>query len=120
LRYRAELRVVVDRGQPRGGGADQGVQAEVSGGRHVTTTGTTSITSISATSTATTRGLECCYEGSANTGFIDHLRDTSVGFVAHSLTVMMISSAFVHRSIVIFGVWLRVLIRNAFEVDNRF
>jgi len=25
-----------------------------------------------------------------------------------------------HRSIVIFGVWLRVLIRNAFEVDNRF
>jgi len=98
------------------------VQAELSGGRHVTTTSTTSITSISATSTATTRGLECCYEGSANTGFIDHLRDTSVGFVAHSLTVMMISSAFVsqHRSIVIFGVWLRVLIRNAFEVDNRF
>ena len=65
------------------------MQAELSGGRHVTTTSTTSITSItSATSTATTRGLECCYHGSAKTEFIDHLRVKIVGFVAHSLTVM--------------------------------
>jgi hypothetical protein len=59
------------------------VQAEVSGGRHVTTTGTTSITSISATRTATTRGLECCYEVNTKTEFFDHLRVQSVGFVAH-------------------------------------